>query len=206
MFCGNCGKSVKEGRFFCVYCGNKQAAEEPVKQVHQSAMDIGNVMFSVSIGYIIELDEEKGTAQIETGRGNVFLEKSDYEFRHKTGFYNQNVTKEEIYKCKELQEKGVFSFAGTIEDLFSRIKGLFPVRQGICFKKEERIFIFCGEGPKEVAEIQRYVWQNADSKHTLGEIFTMFNTTKVLNTRDSIQDFIESVVGLVRLGAMFLRV
>ena len=45
MFCGNCGKPVKEGKAFCVNCGNKIESKEPAKQAYPAATIRGGSAF-----------------------------------------------------------------------------------------------------------------------------------------------------------------
>jgi len=162
-------------------------------------------MFSVYLGYIIELDEQSEMAQIETGKSNIRITKDVFDFRQKIDFYEDNIPNDELLKWEKMKQQGLLAFSNTMQGLYNNIKSLHSIKQGVRYKRNGKIFIVLGNQPNEIAKLQSFIWENADGKKTLDEIFIMADKQGILHASNSIRDFVESVAGLVRVGILFLK-
>jgi len=159
----------------------------------------------MSIGHIVEINEQTETACIEPGDRCVRVPREIYEYYQQLDFYNESVFCEDLKKWNELRRKGVFTFAHTMEALFEEIKNMCPTRQGVRYISEERAFVIMGNQPNEISNLQSAIWINANGKQTIEEIYLTVCEQNIPYPSDPIRDFVECVVGLVRTGTMFLR-
>ena len=162
-------------------------------------------MYSVFIGYIIELDQRTAVAKIETGNNNVRLSEEMFDFWQLIEFFMESVPDDDVALWDELKQKGVLACAETIDEFYECIRNLYPIRQGVIYKSDENAHIVLGDVPIEIVKLQSYIWQGADGKRSLSDIFIKASNNERLNEVEPVRDFVENVVGLVRAGALFLK-
>ena len=162
-------------------------------------------MFSVFIGYILELDERTKSVLIETSNGNTRISEELFNFRQQLDFHEENIPEDDLTTWNELQQKGVLFFTETMDELYDSIKSTYPSRQGVIFKSEKYSCIVLGELPIEIVKLQSFIWKSADGKRNLGEVFNKAKSKNFLNDTNLVHDFVENVIGLVRAGILTLK-
>ena len=161
-------------------------------------------MYSIGLGCLLEINDDNETVQLITGKGIETIISEEFDFRQNIEFFQDTVSRENIKKWNSLKNKNLLLYAQTIEELYECIKNLHPVRKGIRLKSEGKQYIVNDNQLNEATNTQSAIWQNSSGRKSLDEMFASMTKSDVLRKNNKVQEFVESIVGLVRAGVLYL--
>lgn len=88
MYCGNCGKELKEDANFCIYCGTKVERYEPPKPTTQNCWNCGEVNTEEAV-YCESCGNKLKVNKFLARMGNEFAKK--YNADHCPRCYSKNI-------------------------------------------------------------------------------------------------------------------
>jgi len=161
-------------------------------------------MYSINLGCLLEINDDTEKIQLITGKGIETITIEDFDFRQNIKFFQNTVSRGDIKTWNSLKDKNLLLYAQTIEELYECIKNLHPVRKGIRLKSDNKTYIVVNSLIYESTALQSFLWQNANGKKSLSELFLLIKNKDLLNNSHTNKDFIENVVGLIRTDALYL--
>ena len=91
--------------------------------------------------------------------------------------------------------------------MFEKTRFLYPIRQGIVRKLEDsRLFALLGNNNMlEVSDFQGFIWERANGRNSLSDIFDMSSVLVSEATSDFKSDFVENIAFLAKAALIYLR-
>ena len=184
-------------------------------------------MVVVEIGYFLGWNKAKDF-WIETGRDDISLTIEEVtEFDKIHDYSKEKITSEEMQQLEKYRNMGLVEFASTHYELYDKIKGLHPIRQGIRVAQEEELFILFGAEKAASFEsfplaypitgMQAIIWRYSDGKRTISEIGDILYFAghqllpdgslppNRLNIREFLEDYMKSLIILQEFALISLR-